>query len=110
MTRRVLFVAAFALLYTAAGIYMMVLSVGVAVGGFEPGEPRASEATIQLFDLLSQALMFPLVSLLPPQGAPFPLAWVLMFGNGVLWAVVLLALWSAVSRRAARRAPHSTAA
>ena len=110
MRRRALFVVTFALLHTAATIQMMVLSVGAAVSGFEPGEPRASEATIRVFDLLSQALMFPLVSLLPPLGAPWPLTWLLMLGNGVLWAVVLLALWSAVSRRTSRRAPHSPAA
>ena len=108
--RRALFVVVFALLYTAATIQMMVLSVGAAVSGFEPGEPRASEATTQLFDLLSGALMFPLVSLLPAQGVPFPWAYVLLFGNGVIWAISLVALWSAVARRVSRGASDSPAA
>lgn len=103
--RKALFVAAFALLYTALTIWAMVRSVGVTLSGFDPGEPRASEATIQFFDLLSQALMFPLVSLFAPHGAPFPLGYVLMFGNGVLWALVLVAIWSRVRRPAFRRAP-----
>ena len=108
--RRVLFVVVFALLYTAATLWAMVSSLGAAVSGFEPGSPRASEATIQFFDLLSGALMFPFVSLFAPHGAPWPLTWLLMFGNGVFWAVVIVVLWSAVSRRVPRRAPDTPAA
>jgi hypothetical protein len=110
MIRRALFVVVFALLYTAATLWAMVSSVGAAVGGFEPGSSRASAATIQFFDLLSGALMFPFVSLFAPRGAPWPVTWLLMFGNGVLWAVMVLVLWSAASRRVARRAPETPAA
>lgn len=108
--RKALFMITFALLYTAVTIWAMISAVGAAVGGFEPGEQRASEARIQFFDVLSQVLMFPFVSLFAPHGAPFPLGYVLMFGNGVLWAVVLVALWSAVRRRGFRPAPTAPAA
>lgn len=100
MTRKVLFIAAFALLYTAAAACSMVLAMGAALTGLEPGEPKASTATIQLFDLLTQGMMFPLIPLFGSHGAP---AWwgyhLLIFGNGVLWGVVLVVLWRAVTRR-----------
>jgi hypothetical protein len=105
--RKALFVAAFALLYMALTLWVMVAPTSATLSGFEPGEPRASQSTIQFLGILSQALMFPLVSLFASHGAPWPLTWLLMFGNGVLWAVVIVALWSAVRRRAFRRASES---
>jgi hypothetical protein len=108
--RQALFVAAFALLYTAATTWLMVTSMSATMSGFEPGEPRASQATIQFFDILSRALMFPFVSLFASQGVPFPWGYVLMFANGVLWALVLVTLWRSVRRRGFRRAPDVPAA
>jgi len=96
--RKVMCIVAFALLYTLGTAWSMVSAFGAAVSGFEPGEPRASDATIQFFDLLTQGLMFPLVSVFArhAQGEWF---FLLVFGNGILWGVALVAFWTTVVRR-----------
>lgn len=109
MTRKVLFVAVFALLYTMGTAWALVLSMSAALSGFEPGEPSAPVGAIHFFDLLAQGLMFPLIPLFTPTGTLG--YWTLVFGNGVLWGVALVALWSAVTRRRLRRrSPLSPAA
>ena len=102
MTRKVLFVAAFGLLYTVGTAWVMVSAMGAALSGFEPGEPRASAATIQVLELLMQALVFPLIPLFAPhaRGQWF---YLLIFGNGVLWGVALVALWRVASGPLLRR-------
>lgn len=101
MTRKALFIAAFGLLYTTGTAGALVLSMSATLSGFEPGEPRASLGAIHFFDLLTQGLMFPLIPLFAPNGALR--YWALVFGNGVLWGLALVALWSAVTRRRLRR-------
>ena len=98
MMRKVLFIAVFGVLYAVGTVWVMVSAMGAALSGFEPGEPRASAATIQAFELLMQGLQFPLISLFAPhaQGEWF---YLLVFGNGVLWGVALVALWSALIHR-----------
>jgi hypothetical protein len=97
MMRKMLFIAVFGLGYTVGTAWVMVSAMGAALSGFEPGEPRASAATIELLELLMQALMFPLIPLVAPhaRGQWF---YLLVFGNGVLWGVALVALWSALTR------------
>lgn len=101
--RKLLFVAAFGLLYTIGTAWAMVFSMGTALSGFEPGEPSASPVTIRLFDFLARGLTLPFIPLFAPHGALG--YWALVFGNGVLWGVALMALWSAVLRRRLRRRP-----
>lgn len=86
MKRKALFIVVFGLLYAVGTTLVMVLSVSATLSGSDPGELRASSAAIQLFDLLAGAMMFPLVFLFARHGAPWPWTYLLMFGNGVLWA------------------------
>lgn len=107
--RKLLFVGAFGLLYTIGTAAAMVLAMGTALSGFEPGEPRATSGMIQLFELLTHGLIFSFIPLFTPHEAWQ--YWGLVFGSGVLWGIALVTLWSALTRhRHRRRLPFLPAA
>jgi hypothetical protein len=102
MTRRILFALAFALAHTAVTIWALISALGATMSGFEPGATQASPARVRFFGGVVDTLMFPLGRLDLP-GATGLWGHLILLTNGLLWAAVILACWTAVDRLRARR-------
>jgi hypothetical protein len=92
MTRKILFIIGFALLHSAMTLFAGMSALGAAMQGFEKG-PATSPSTVKLYGNVADVLSFPL-GRLDPRIAPGSWGWLLLMGNGMLWACVLVAAWS----------------
>ena len=100
MTRNVLVVTAFGVLYTLCAAAVGVLAVGAALSGFEPGTTAASATTVRFLGALATGMMLPLVPLFDPREW---WAYPLIFANGVIWASALIAVRSLMRHRGGGR-------
>lgn len=107
MTRKLLFLCAFGLVYTIGTMFLIVTTMGAAMSGFEPGTKQVGPMAWRTLSTLSDMVMLPFGPLFGPRGAPGLWGYSVIFANGVAWGTVVLAGWC-VLKRAARN--HAKAA
>ena len=91
MTRKLLFLSAFGLVYTVATAFLILTTMGAAMSGFEPGTEPVGATTWRILSTLTEVVMLPFGPLLRSRGAPGLWGDALFFANGVAWGALLLA-------------------
>lgn len=107
MTRKLLFLSAFGLVYTVGTIFLILTTAGAAMSGFEPGTKPVGPMTWRVLSTLTDVVMLPFGPLFGPRGAPGLWSYVLFYANGVAWGVVVLTSWHVLKR--AGRTPAKAA-
>jgi hypothetical protein len=93
--RRVLLVVALAVGHVLLTTWAMISALGAVMAGFDDGR-RVKLPSERFYSTLSDVLLFPLLK--PGVGITAPGLWgyLIFLANGLLWAVVLVAIWSGV--------------
>lgn len=91
MIRRLAFVVLFACAHVAITMWAMLSALGAVMSGFDTGE-ITSPRIAAFYALLAEILISPLGTIdgLKVSGL---LEYVVLFANGMLWAVVILVVW-----------------
>lgn len=107
MNRKLLFVFVFAMLHTAGTTLLVLLTMGAAMSGFEPGTKPVAPGTWRLLSSATGVLMLPFGAIIGPEGAPGLWGYVLFFANGIVWGTLVLATWHLLNRIRRARALSS---
>ncbi len=91
-SRRILFVVVFAFAHVAATVCIALLAYGAIFTNWDsgPSDPTTAEA---VFGIALRIVTFPL-ALLGELNVSGPLGYLVLYGNGLVWGIALVAAWT----------------
>jgi hypothetical protein len=98
MTRKLLFLCVFGVVYTVGAMILILTTMGAAMSGFEPGSRPVGPLVWRILSTLTEVVMLPFGPLLLPRGARGLWGYALIYANGVAWGMILLAGWHFLER------------
>lgn len=109
MTRKLLFLSAFGLVYTLGTMFLILTTAGAAMSGFEPGTEPVGPMTWRILSTLTDVVMLPFGPLFWSRGAPGFWSYAVIFANGVAWGAMVLASLHVLGRAGRTSAMSSRA-
>jgi hypothetical protein len=100
--KKTLLVLWLAAVHVLVSVVVIMLNLGAAMSGFEPGTKPVSPQRTALLDALARLLLFPIAWAASRLGMPSGLDYLLLFLNGLLWAAVIVVTGTRLRAASAR--------